>query len=218
MKLESKLFDSIRVKNSKQKKAEAEAKKNVCGWMGCERPAAHKAPLGKNKHQFKPEAIDGKYVKLCLPHVREYNATFNFFEGACQEKSSGKDYMDTMAQTGDRPTWGMGINKVGAMDGRPRARTFSANPRLKDPLGVMGGATRARAAAPSARKMSDADRKAFLVLGLDVTAKSDEIKTTYKDLVKRHHPDANGGDAGSEERLRNVITAYNQLKSKGFVS
>ena len=36
-------------------------------------------------------------------------------------------------------------------------------------------------------------------------------------LVKRHHPDANGGDRGSEDRLREIIQAYNYLKICGFL-
>ena len=48
------------------------------------------------------------------------------------------------------------------------------------------------------------------------SAKRADIKSRFKVLVKRHHPDANGGDRGSEERLREVIHAYNYLKSAGF--
>ena len=32
-------------------------------------------------------------------------------------------------------------------------------------------------------------------------------------LLKRHHPDANGGERNTEERLRRVIQAYTHLKS-----
>ena len=39
------------------------------------------------------------------------------------------------------------------------------------------------------------------------------IKARYKDLVKRLHPDANGGDRSNEDRLREIIQAYNALKS-----
>ena len=38
------------------------------------------------------------------------------------------------------------------------------------------------------------------------------IKARYKELVKRHHPDANGGDRSSEEKLREIIQAYNYLR------
>ena len=53
-------------------------------------------------------------------------------------------------------------------------------------------------------------------MGLDASATSSEIKSRYKELVKKHHPDANGGDRGSEERFRAVIQAYQLLKQNGF--
>ncbi|UXN74718.1 DnaJ domain-containing protein [Devosia sp. A8/3-2] len=48
-------------------------------------------------------------------------------------------------------------------------------------------------------------------------AKSEQIKAAYKTLVKIHHPDANGGDKSSEDRLRTIIVAYSHLKKAGFV-
>ena len=53
-------------------------------------------------------------------------------------------------------------------------------------------------------------------LGLKDTAEADDIKTRYKELVKKHHPDANGGDRTSEERFRDVIQAYQLLKTAGL--
>ena len=44
-----------------------------------------------------------------------------------------------------------------------------------------------------------------------------QIKAKFKELVKRHHPDANGGDKRSENRLREIIQAYNYLKQAGLV-
>ena len=43
-----------------------------------------------------------------------------------------------------------------------------------------------------------------------------DIKTRFKLLVKRHHPDHNGGDRRSEDKLREVIQAYNYLKEAGL--
>ena len=43
-----------------------------------------------------------------------------------------------------------------------------------------------------------------------------QIKARFKALVKRLHPDANGGDRGSEDKLREIIQAYNHLKAAGF--
>ncbi len=53
-------------------------------------------------------------------------------------------------------------------------------------------------------------------MDLEETATLIEIKSRYKELVKRHHPDANGGDRSAEERLRKVIQAYDYLRKSGF--
>ena len=41
----------------------------------------------------------------------------------------------------------------------------------------------------------------------------DEVKTRYKELAKRHHPDANGGDRAAEERLKTINLAYAALRA-----
>jgi DnaJ-class molecular chaperone len=62
----------------------------------------------------------------------------------------------------------------------------------------------------------NAERKALDALGVELNASRAEIKAKFKTLVKRHHPDANGGDRSSEDQLREIIQAYNYLKSAGF--
>ena len=69
--------------------------------------------------------------------------------------------------------------------------------------------------------LEEADRLALGIdgcemLGLEADAKRADIKARFKVLVKRHHPDANGGDRTSEDRLREIIQAYNYRKSAGF--
>ena len=66
------------------------------------------------------------------------------------------------------------------------------------------------------RRLKPLESKALETLGLDQRATAKDIKARYKELVKLHHPDANGGDRGSEERFRNVIQAYRLLKQAGF--
>jgi curved DNA-binding protein CbpA len=58
--------------------------------------------------------------------------------------------------------------------------------------------------------------QALDALNLDTNASWDEVKQRYKDLVKKFHPDANGGDRSAEDRLKAVIKAYGQLRSSGF--
>mgnify|MGYP000918295847 CR=1 FL=1 len=92
--------------------------------------------------------------------------------------------------------------------------------RFSDPLHIWARYARANKRGPQAEreiKLGEPDRRAFETLGFRTSAKSDEIKRAYKTLVKIHHPDANGGDKASEERLRSIIAAYTHLKQKGFV-
>ena len=37
------------------------------------------------------------------------------------------------------------------------------------------------------------------------------VKARYKELVKRHHPDANGGDKASEEKFKQITQAYETI-------
>ena len=66
------------------------------------------------------------------------------------------------------------------------------------------------------RSVHNMERKSLRKLGLDETASAEEIRARYKTLVKRHHPDANGGDRSLEDKLREIIQAYNYLKNAGF--
>ena len=66
------------------------------------------------------------------------------------------------------------------------------------------------------RQIRNAERKALDTLGLEIEATPQQVKTRFKELVKRHHPDANGGDRSTEDRLVEIIQAYNYLKSVGF--
>ena len=92
--------------------------------------------------------------------------------------------------------------------------------RFNDPLHIFARYQRAQARNPQApreRKLAELDRRALETLGFTAHAQSIEIKKAYKALVKIHHPDANGGDKSSEDRLRAIIAAYTHLKTKGFV-
>ncbi|MFY9832769.1 MAG: DnaJ domain-containing protein [Methylocystis sp.] len=59
--------------------------------------------------------------------------------------------------------------------------------------------------------------RALDALGLDEAASAETIKSRYKDLVKRNHPDANGGDRSCEEKLREIIHAYKTLRAARLV-
>jgi len=205
MKFDSPLFDRIRVKPDQDRRLRAE--RPACDWPGCTQGASHRAPKGR--------AREREYWRFCLDHVREYNQSYNFFEGMSDDAVARyqKD-----AITGHRPTW-----KIGTTGGSARwnaAGVFETSGGADDPFGVfreLGGAPhRAEAKPEPQRAVRNAERKAFHALGLEIDAVRTEIKARFKELVKRHHPDANGGDRSTEDRLREIIQAYKYLKSAGF--
>lgn len=208
MKLDSPLFDRIRVKpierNEKQK---LKARCPACDWAGCTEPGTHRAPKGRER--------EGEFWNYCLDHVREYNANYNYFAGM---KEDAVQQYQKDALTGHRPTWRMGQN------GGQKSRQMGNNPGFTgrswvDPFRIFGGAAgafRQEQEAPEGRMIRNAERKAFDTLGLDIDASAEALKARYKELVKRHHPDANGGDRSSEDRFRAVVQAYNYLKAQGF--
>ncbi|MEL7028953.1 MAG: DnaJ domain-containing protein, partial [Pseudomonadota bacterium] len=87
----------------------------------------------------------------------------------------------------------------------------------RDPFDIFDGKDGAPAqeAAPD-RKVSRLQSRAFQSLSLSASAGAEEIKHRYKQLVKRFHPDANGGDRSAEEKLQDVIKAYEILKRAGY--
>jgi hypothetical protein len=207
MKTNSPLFDGIRVKPDKDRRLRAELP--ACEWPRCDAPATHRAPKGRLRAS--------EYWRFCLAHVREYNNSYNFFAGMSDDAVA---QYQKEALTGHRPTWKMGSlgGKRAAKRGRGEFR--GAEWPTDDPFSLFdetGGRRSGNAkTAPEARKIFNAQRRALDALGLEADADRVDIKARFKMLVKRHHPDANGGDRGSEARLREIIQAYNYLKSAGF--
>jgi hypothetical protein len=207
MKTNSPLFDRIRVKPDKDRRLRAELP--ACQWPRCDAPATHRAPKGRLRAS--------EYWRFCLDHVREYNNSYNFFAGMTDDAVA--QYQKD-ALTGHRPTWKMG--SIGGKRAAKRARKQipGADGSPDDPFSLFGEAGDQHAGhartAPEARKIFNAQRRALEVLGLEGDAQRADIKAKFKMLVKRHHPDANGGDRGSEAQLREIIAAYNYLKSAGF--
>jgi len=199
MNLNSKYFDAIRVKPDKDRTRQTDGPR--CAWQGCDKPGTHPAPRGRNH--------EGEYFRFCISHVREYNKSYNYFSG--MNDTELKQYQES-AVTGHRPTWDMGQKGKGEAGRKSRA-----TPRnVSDPFVLLGGSTDAGGKDSKNRPVRNVERKSLTALNLDETASSKEIKIRYKQLVKRHHPDANGGDRGSEDKLREIIQAYNYLKSAGF--
>jgi hypothetical protein len=213
MKLDPNLFDRIRVKPEADRTRTTDGPR--CERPGCAEPGQFRAPKGR--------ANEGEYWRFCLDHVREYNSSYNYFAG--MPLDAVESYQKS-AMTGHRPTWSMGVNgfrHAGGGQTNRWAEGESAAPRTQDPFEFFRGAGFARQGEPAAEEASrptvrTAERAAFATLDLEIDATKDEIKARYKALVKRFHPDANGGDRGTEDRFRAIVQAYGLLKSAGFTS
>jgi len=165
-----------------------------CAVPGCPAPGEFKAPL-------QPANFDGPgaWRFLCLDHVREHNAKYNFFEGMSPEEIT--EAQSPLAGW-DRPSRKFAANGA---DPPPRWSDFA------DPLDAIG--TRfGRARDSQAARFSKAERRALGVLGLGEDADMHGLRKRYSNLVRRFHPDKNGGDRSDEGKLGEVIEAYQLLR------
>ena len=208
MKLDSKYFDSIRVKRGPGGPKPPEVP--VCQWQGCNEPGPHRAPQGRGR--------EGRYFSFCVAHVQQYNKSYNYFEGM---SDSEVEAYQKSAATGHRPTWTVGANSwAHGREAHPHHHRFAegTNGGTGDPFGLFGagGARAGKSKQQPNPALGNMARKSLRALNLDDHATKLEIKSRFKELVKRHHPDANGGDRSSEDRLREIIVAYNYLISAGL--
>lgn len=211
------IFDSIRINKGGKKRKPGTPKEatteRVCEWEGCNKPGTHKAPKGRDR--------EGEFRYFCVDHVREYNKNYNYFSG--MDDDSVASYQKN-SHVGHRPTWKMGVNSWGNKTeeaAQPRQTTppprhesggaFNFSPGSGGPRASRSGRT-----STEPRKVKRLEQQSFDKLGLPSNADSKTIKSKYKQLVKQNHPDVNGGDRSSEDRLREIIQAYNFLKSAGY--
>lgn len=211
MKLDSPWFDRIRVSRGEER---PEPDSTRCEHPGCRAEGLYRAPKGRGR--------ENEYWRFCMEHVRSYNQSYNFFQGMSDEdlKAYAKD-----AHVGHRPTWAMGRNgsatpeeRVKTKTERPRGkrRAWASDFEFNDAFHILGEDGQPRSNAPPRRELKNVERTSLEALNLSASASRDEIKARYKELVKRLHPDANGGDRGTEDKLREIIQAYNHLRSAGF--
>jgi hypothetical protein len=170
-----------------------------CEYPGCKEQGAFRAPRS-------PERLD-EYWWFCKDHVREYNLKWNFFQGTTDEEF--QKFMDA-----DR-VWGRATKPFSQKDdGRAWARLG-----VDDPMQLLGekatqnpGPIKPQAT----RKIPATDRKALEILEARDTMTKAEIRKQYKSLVKDLHPDMNGGDRADEDRLQEVVWAWDQIKDSRY--
>lgn len=192
-------FVDIRVKRG-AKAAAPEPSETPCDHIGCKSPGLHRAPKGRdNANQF---------WNFCTAHAADYNKRWDYFSG--MSDGEFKSYL-AREEVGHRPTWTF---RGGRLD-RHSAAMRSA--RRGDPFSLFGSSEPEAAPAPRARRLTRLQVMALEAMSLDENADAVTIRTRYAELVKRWHPDSNGGDRSAETSLQRVIKAYQTLKAGGLV-
>jgi len=160
-----------------------------CDHPGCEEKGEYRAP--------KDRALS-VYYWFCLSHVRDYNKSWDYFAGMTM--ADIENYI-RRAAVWERPSWPMGEAKKREQDLRDQvAREFFGD--------FAAGGDRPHAAPP----MPKAEREALAALELMPPVTFNAIKAQYRILVKRHHPDANGGAREAEEKFKILNQAFATLK------
>jgi hypothetical protein len=174
----------------------------TCSVPGCAEPGEFRAP-GLVRPGFDGP---GEWRWLCLDHVREFNARYNYFTGMSAEQISEAQ---TPYGGWERETRAFGI---AGQSPPPRWADFV------DPLDAIGARFRARQEQARERQdgrpLSDGDRKNLQTLGLHLDVDRKALRTRYAELVRLYHPDRNGGDRSHEKALQQVIEAYTALKGR----
>jgi hypothetical protein len=170
-----------------------EGAKGRCAVPGCRCVGEYRAPI-------RPGNFDGpgEYRLLCLDHVRAHNAKYNYFQGMSPEEIS--DAQSPLAGW-ERPSRRFAHNA----DPTPAWQDFA------DPLDAIAANFR-RADRGPPQRFTKEERRALSVLGLGEDAELHAVRRNYSKLVRRYHPDRNGGDRSHEAMLAKVIDAWQLLK------
>jgi len=161
----------------------------ICAEAGCELPGKFRAPRSRENVR--------DYIWFCLDHVRAYNKSWNYYDGMSAEEIESDRHSKTFW---DRPTWPLNGKRPceGIRDG------FGL---FEEEMDAAAGGTSASANAG----LDPAAIDALAIMKLSPPLTADAIKRRYKELVKQHHPDANGGDKLAEECLKAINQAYSTL-------
>jgi len=181
------------------------SKGQECNAAGCREPGEFRAPGPRGAGFDGP----GDYRWFCLDHVRAFNSQYDWFAGMSADEILAAQHPAAGWATETRA-----FRADAGVDGVPRWADFS------DPLDAIGSRAadiKARArgrsyAAAGDSRFTPREREALSVMGLAGDADRVRLRKRYSELVRRYHPDRNGGDRSQEARLQRVVDAYQVLR------
>ena len=187
-----------------------EGEDRVCEHPTCRAAGEFRAP------GYRPNGFDGpgQYRYFCLEHVREFNQGYDWFEGMTAE-----EILDAQAPASGWRRESPAFSPRAGVDGMPRWNDFD------DPLdaisaranGIKSRAQR-QAEMELSGRFSKEEAEALETMGLGSNTTKQRLRRRYSELVRRYHPDRNGGDRSYEARLTKVVDAYQTLRKASAIS
>ena len=164
---------------------------NICEWEDCKESGKFKAPVEKDNSK--------NYKWLCENHIKLFNKNWNYFEGMSQKEV---EFFLKSDLTWHRPTqqFSSSDNFFGILWNNALSDKFNFFQEEKKLNNLIS------------RKLSEKDKDAFKILELELNSDWQSIKTKFKTLVKKFHPDRNAGNKQFEDKLKKVTMAYSHLK------
>lgn len=164
----------------------------ACDMPGCHAHGEYKAPRDRS--------LSGHYF-FCLEHVQEYNKAWDFFSGMSAREIEEQIIRSTLW---DRPT-----------------RRYDTEASMAEKLKTAAWKTyhftdneppKSENTRRTAIERNTPEADALALFGLEPPVDIHGIKTRYKELVKKYHPDVNPGDKTAEDMIKTINMSYTILR------
>ena len=162
---------------------EKEKQERICSNPKCKELGVYPAP--KSRDQLR------EYLYFCINCIRDFNKSWNYFEGLNEQEL---EVEIRKSVTWDRPSWKFGTKNLNR-DFEEAFRAFNGQKKLV--------------------KEKTVDKKldsCFTVLGLNSNSNLREVKSRYKVLAKKWHPDVqNEKNSKNKDKFINITNAYKTI-------
>ena len=153
----------------------------ICSNPECKELGLYPAPKSRDKLR--------EYLYFCINRIRNFNKSWNYFEGLSENEL---EVEIRKSVTWDRPSWKFGTKNLN-YDFGTAFREFENKKSANN------------------KKVIDKKlEKALKILGLNSDSNLTEVKTRYKSLAKKWHPDVQNENKSKnkEDKFINITNAY----------
>jgi len=164
---------------------------NICEWHNCNESGEFKAPLERDNSK--------NFRWLCEEHIKLFNKNWDYFDGMCQDEI--EDFLKSDL------TWHRPTQQFGSSDNFFNILWSNA---LNDNFNFFKSKENINKL--NSKKLSEKDKDAFKIMGLDLNTDWENIRKKFKILVKKFHPDKNSGNKEFEDKLKKITLAYSRIK------